>query len=126
MKILTRKTFKNFKTLFTKNKSFRKLIQPLNPKPENTMEDLPNSLIEPISQMYEKIVPPIKGHLLKPEISANGMNPLNNFKLINYDFNIHKIIEKEFEKSENLNNSVVNAYLKTSANKINRFNHSIN
>ncbi len=53
-----------------------------------------------------------------------GMNPIQSFKMINFNYDIRRIISKEFEKMEDLDSNVVEVYLRTTNKMINKFNHT--
>ena len=75
--------------------------------------------------MFERIIPPIDASKFRLDLKPDGLNPLAFFHMVNYDYDINKIIQHEFETFEKLDNRVVHAYLKSDPQKVNRFNHNI-
>ena len=52
------------------------------------------------------------------------MNPLKSFELVNFSYDITKIISNHFKKAEVLNREVVNSYLAYGPKYVNEFNHT--
>jgi hypothetical protein len=82
--------------------------------------------IENVNSIFLKNEAPIKIKDFKYEFGQNGMDFLFHYDLINYKYEINKIISHEFQLKERLNQQVVHIYLGMHHKYINNFNHNIN
>ena len=81
--------------------------------------------IEPTPAMFHKRKPPIDLSNFKVEYNDGGINPLKHFKMINFNYDITKILSDTFKMTESLDSEVIKLYFRISPKKINKFNFNI-
>lgn len=90
-----------------------------NSKLNNTTTD---KFIEDPSQVFEKNKKGYDVKEFKLVLEEEGPNPINNFILVDYKFNITKVIGLQFKNEEDLDRDTVLTYLKNTPKDINEFN----
>lgn len=75
--------------------------------------------------MFNKRKPPIDLSNFRVEYEDTGINPIKHFKMINFGYDITKILSETFALTESLDNDVIRLYFRLNPKKINKFNFDV-
>ena len=81
-----------------------------------------HTTVEAASEVFEKSKNAFGATKFKAVFEAEGLNPLKDFALIDYKFNITEIIHMKLKPDENIGPAVLKSYFESSAKFINKFN----
>ena len=84
-----------------------------------------SGVIESASEFFEKGKYGINAKQFEPVYSEDGINPLQNYGLIDYKFNITDIIYMNLKPEEELNPSVIKSFFDARPKIVNKFNLDI-
>jgi hypothetical protein len=94
------------------------------PPIEETMPELLQQEVESNVEVYHKILNSTDVRNLGVMYEKEGINPLQDFEMANYGFNITKLIGLQFTKAEKIDSDVIKQFVACTAADINRFNEN--
>ena len=81
--------------------------------------------LETIHQIFERIEEKINIGEFSLTFEKEGLNPLHNIELINYRYNITRLIEMRYKLPEQMSATAVNQYMLVNSNYVKGFNHDL-
>lgn len=94
-------------------------------EPTKVNATVSDEFVEVPHQIFEKNEPGYNVKYFKLEVAPIGANPLKEFILVDYRFNITTLISLKFQKEEDLDRDTILTYLQSTPRDVNEFNFDV-